>query len=186
MTRKQALALAIRLIREDGTQPEAAEILHTLSEELPLTRWTDKAIQDAVEQFILDYGRNPTVTDFKKRGLPPHTVIQNKYGVTLRTWLDRNYPSPPPSREEAKAKATESFIRDYYQIQPVSAEEFNRKRTAASPCWYTVAGYHQVRRWRELLEKLGLPVYVKHSAPENSPGLTVNIISDISVNNPVN
>ena len=178
MTRKQALALAIRLIRENGTHPEAAEILYTLSEELPITRWTDEAIQDAVEQFILDHDRNPTVTDFKKRGLPPHTVIQNKYGITLRNWLDRNHPSLLPSQEEAKAEATEHFIRDYQRVQPASGEEYNHKRTPGTPCWYTIAGYNQVHCWRGLLNKLGLPVYSKHSAPEVKPKLKVNIISD--------
>ena len=178
MTRKQALALAIRLIREDGTQPEAAEILHTLSDELPLTRWTDEAIQDAVEQFILDHDRNPTVTDFKKRGLPPHTVIHNRYGISLRTWLTRNYPSPPSSQDEAKAEVTEHFIRDYQRVQPASGEEYNRKRIPGTPCWYTIAGYNHVHCWRELLSKLGLPVYSKRPVPEVKPKLTVNIISD--------
>ncbi len=178
MTRKQALALAIRLIREDGAQPEAAEILHTLSEELSLTRWTDKAIQDAVEQFILDHGRTPTVTDFKKRRFPPHTVIQNKYRVILRTWLTRNCPSSPSSQDEANAEVTEHFIRDYQRVQPASGEEYNRKRSPGTPCWYTIARYNHVHCWRELLSKQGLPVYSKRPAPEVKPKLTANIISD--------
>lgn len=158
MTRKQALEAAIRLLAETG-QTEETAVLHTIMEELPLNRWTDEAILDSVEQFILDHGRVPTVSDFKKRGLPPHTVIRQKYGITLRAWLDLNYPDRLDTKEKSRAEATEAFVRDYLCLRPKSAEEYNRKRTQGSPCWYTVAAYNGVRCWRSLLEKLGLPVF---------------------------
>ena len=69
MTRKQALEAAIRLLAETG-QTEETAVLHTIMEELPLNRWTDEAILDSVEQLILDHGRVPTVSDFKKRCIP--------------------------------------------------------------------------------------------------------------------
>ena len=83
MTRKQALSTAIEALNAAG-QTQAAGILHTLSGELPFFSWSEEAIYDAVEQFILDHGRVPTTTDFKKRGLPPHTVIKRRFGVTLQ------------------------------------------------------------------------------------------------------
>ena len=99
MTRKQALSAAIETLNAAG-QTEAAEILHKLSGELPFFSWSEDAIFDAVEQFILDHGRVPTTTDFKKRGLPPHTVIKRRFGVTLQEWLDQNYliEKTPPRR----------------------------------------------------------------------------------------
>ena len=82
MTRKQALSAAIEALNAAG-QTEAAEILHKLSGELPFFSWSEDAIYDAVEQFILDHGQVPTTTDFKKRGLPPHTVIKRRFGLTI-------------------------------------------------------------------------------------------------------
>ena len=108
MTRKQALSAAIEALNATG-QTEAAEILHKLSEELPFFSWSEDAIYDAVEQFILDHGRVPTTTDFKKRGLPPHTVIKRRFGITLQEWLNKNYPALKPSEEEIRVKATDAF-----------------------------------------------------------------------------
>ncbi len=166
MTRKQALTLAIRALSTSPQQEEAVQILHTLREELPLDRWSDAAIRDAVEQFILDRGRVPTVTDFKKRGLPPHTVIRNKYGVTLRDWLQENYPAEPGTAGEVKAAATALFVREYLRIQPKSAKEFDKKRSPECNCWYTIAGYHHTGSWRALLSMLELPVYHHSAVPE--------------------
>jgi len=97
MTRKQAISLAIQALSETGQNEEAITVLRTLSDELPLVHWSDAAIHDAVEQFILDHDRIPTASDFKKRGLPPHTVIKNRYGATLQSWLQENYSVVKPS-----------------------------------------------------------------------------------------
>ena len=177
MTRKQAMSAAIEALNASG-QTEAAEILHTLSGELPFFSWSEEAIFDAVDQFILDYGRVPTTTDFKKRGLPPHTVIKRRFGVTLQAWLEQNYPIVKPSEEELRAKATEAFVQDYLRIQPRSADEFNAKRTPKTHCWYTVAIYNHTRSWRNLLKKLELPIYNHVDTPRVSPQFKVNIISD--------
>ena len=177
MTRKQALALAIQTLNEAG-QTEAAEILHTLSGELPLFSWSEAAIYDAVKQFILDHGRVPTTTDFKKRGLPPHTVIKRRFGMTLQEWLEQNYPIVKPSLNEAQAKATEDFIKEYLRIQPTSAEDYNARRAHPSRGWFSIAKYNHTRRWRILLEKLNLPVYNNRGAPNSTPQLKVRVISD--------
>ena len=174
MTRKQALEAAVRLLAETGRNEEAA-VLHTIMEELPLNRWTDGAIRDTVEQFILDCGRVPTVSDFKKRGLPPHTVIRQKYGITLRSWLDLNYPDRLNTKEESHTEATKAFVRDYLRLMPKSAEEYNERRPQGSPCWYTVAAYNDVRCWRSLLEKLELPVFSDAPGSKNKDVFRVNI-----------
>ena len=171
MTRKQALSLAVQALAEAGRNSEAVDILRVLSDELPLTRWSDAAIRDAVEQFILDHGRVPTATDFKRRGLPPHTVVERRYGMPLRRWLDENYPRPQPCRsphaetdtgtEAASdtAAINRAFTDDYLRLRPRSAAAFNAGRTPDTPCWQTVAKHNRTRRWRGLLEALALPVY---------------------------
>lgn len=179
MTRKQAISLAIQALSQDGQNEEAIRILHTILEEMPLNRWTEDAIRDSVEQFILDHGRVPQCRDFKKRGLPPHPVIKNRYGITLREWLEKNYPQEVPPLSEAHSKATEDFVREYLRIRPVSGEDYNARRARpASLCWMTIAKYNHTRRWRILLEKLGLPVYNDRDASTETPKLKVNILPD--------
>ena len=176
MTRKQALSLAMQALSEIGEREEAVAVLRTMAEELPLVHWSDTAIRDSVEQFILDHGRVPTVSDFKKCGLPPHTVIKNRYGVTLQCWLEKNYPSNKPPMEEERKRLTKAFVDDYQRIRPQSAEEFNAKRTPGSPCWYTVAVHNHTKRWRELLKILNLPVY-NHAAASRETIFKVNIFT---------
>ena len=174
MTRKQALSLAIQALSDIG-QKEAAETLHTLSEELPMNRWSDAAILDSIDQFILDNGRVPTSVDFKKRGLPPHTVIKQRYGITLREWLNEHYPVTKPSDEAICAEITKSFIEDYRRIRPKSAEEFNEKRSSGTRCWYSVAIRNHTKCWRNLLAKLELPIYNNVNVPREKPEFTVTI-----------
>ena len=175
MTRKQALELAIRALADNE---EAVQILHTIIDEFPLNRWTEDAIRDSVEQFILDHGRVPNTRDFKRRGLPPHTVIKNRFGVNLKEWLEQNYPTEKPPLDELHAKATEDFIKEYLRIQPSSAEDFNARRSFRSRGWYTIAKYNHTRRWRILLEKLDLPIYNNRGVPDSTPRLKVNIVLD--------
>ena len=166
MTRKQALTLAIQgLSAYDGAE-EAIQVLKTMMNELPLNRWTDSAIRDSVEQFIQDRGRVPTTTDFKKRGLPPHTVIKNMYGQNLREWLHENYPSQQLSREEISKAITECFVREYLSIKPKSASDYNAKRSPYARSWYTVAAHNDTSTWRALLKKLELPIYSNIHVPE--------------------
>lgn len=109
MTRKQALELAVQALAENK---EAVQVLHTMIDELPLNRWTEAAIRDSVEQFILDTGRPPMRTDFKKKCLPPHTVIKRRFGVTLQEWLDQNYPTEKTPLDKLHAQSTQDFIRE--------------------------------------------------------------------------
>ena len=177
MTRKQAVSLAIQALSEAGQNEEAITVLRTLSDELPLVHWSDAAIRDSIDQFILDQARIPTVSDFKKRGLPPHTVIKNRYGVTLRDWLQENYPVIKASQETERKRLTKEFKKEYLRIRPESAEAYNAKRTPGLPCWYTVAVHNQTKRWRELLKKLKLPVYNNVDIPREAPPLKVNIFT---------
>ena len=87
MTRKQALELAAKALADNE---EAVQVLHTMIAELPLNRWTEDAIRDSVEQFILDNGRPPMRTNFKKKCLPPHSVVKRRFGVTLQECQDHN------------------------------------------------------------------------------------------------
>ena len=159
MTRKQALQRAIESLSQFPEYAEEVRLLEEISDELPLIHWSDRSIRDTVEQFILDNGRPPTASDFKKAGMPPHTVVQNKYKMPLSQWLNENYPTPKPSAEELKEEYTQAFLEDYHRIKPRSQYEFNQHKRPETRGWQTVAAYHNTRSWRNLLKKLDLPLY---------------------------
>ena len=159
MTRKQALQRAIEHLSRFPEYTEEVRLLEEIRRELPLIHWSDRSIHDTVEQFILDNGRPPTASDFKKAGMPPHTVIQNKYKMPLSQWLNENYPTPKPSAEELKEEYTQAFLEDYHRIKPRSQYEFNQHKRPETRGWQTVAAYHNTRSWRKLLKKLDRPLY---------------------------
>ena len=107
MTRKQALLRAITVLGKNPEYAEDIRILQEICDELPLIHWSDSSIRDTVEQFILDNGRVPTASDFKKKGMPPHPVIKQKYKITLGEWLEKHYPVRKPTYEELKEKIAE-------------------------------------------------------------------------------
>ena len=182
MTRKQALYAAIAALSEKQENAEAIRILQELSSELPIIHWSDSSIRDTVEQFILDHGRVPKASDFKKRGMPPHPVIKQKYKITLGEWLDQNYPVHKPTFEELKAKYTAAFVEDYLRIKPKSQEEFNRNKRPETRGWQTVAEYHGIKTWRNLLKALDLPLYFDMYRDHKTANIKVNIHIDYDFN----
>ncbi len=159
MTRKQAISTAIQALSKEGSNQEAIQVLQTMSDELPLNRWSETAIYDSVEQFILDHGRVPNASDFKLRGLPPHPVIKNRFGITVQEWLAEHYPVEKPDPEVLRKNVTDPFITEYLRLKPCSGEKFDARRSTGIPCWFTVAQHNGTTRWRALLEKLDLPIY---------------------------
>ena len=177
MTRKTALLAAVRLLSADKTNRETVLKLKELAADLPAIHWSDNAIRDAVEQFIEDHGRVPTVTDFRQKNLPSHTVIRQKYGVSLAVWLKENYPSSPVlSHAELKRTYTEAFLADYARIKPSGGDAFNKNRTL-SKSWQTVAKYHAVGSWGALLHTLGLQQFDAEKRKNRAP-LRVHVIVD--------
>ena len=159
MTRKTALNQAIYILSQSEGNEEIIEKLQDLLEELPLIHWSDKSIHDRVQQFIEDNGRNPTTTDFKKKGMPPHTVIKQKYGIILTEWLEKFYPTVRPSPEAIRKEYSEEFIREYSRIKPRSADEYEAKRSKGAKSWQTVRFRCGQKSWRGLIRHLELPVY---------------------------
>ena len=175
MTRKEALHSAISQLADRPENQEIIEVLQGLFDDIPYHGWSDGTIHDSVKQFILDNGRIPTVTDFKKKELPPHPVIKNRYGITVKEWLNENYPVIKPSREEIINKCTDDFIEDYYRIKPRSQEVFNENKRTTTKGWKTIASYHGKKSWRSLLKALDLPLYFDMKKDHTSKISAVNI-----------
>jgi hypothetical protein len=140
LTRKQALCKALEYIADEDTRQKIQEIMG----DMPFTGWSERTIFDTIDQFILDNGRPPTTTDFKKKGLPPHTVITLRFGINLKEFLDKFY----PAQEFWKT----DFIEQYHFIKPSSAEQYNKQRRGGTPSWPTVAGLFGITKWLEWLK----------------------------------
>ena len=178
MTRKQALQKAISALSTMDGYDETIALLQDIYDELPLIHRSDKSIHDTVKQFIIDNGRMPTATDFKKKGMPPHPVIKQKYKITLGEWLEKFYPTQKPTYEELKEKYTKEFLLDYDRIKPKSQEEFNQNRTEGTRGWQTLAAYYNVKSWRNLLKAMKLPLYFELKRDRVRPVIKVNIINN--------
>ena len=118
--------------------------------------------------------RPPAPADGLQEEVPPAPLRHQ----ALQEWLDQNYPTEKTPLDELHAQATQEFIREYLRIQPVSAEDYNARRTHPSRGWYAIAKYNHTRRWRILLEKLNLPIYNNRGTPNSVPQLKVRVISD--------
>lgn len=178
MTRKQAISLAIKALSEKEGNEVTISLLQDIYNEMPLIHWSDKSIRDTVEQFIVDNGRNPTASDFRKKGMPPHPVIKQKYKATLSEWLAENYPKYILTFEELKSNYTSSFIKEYMCIKPTSGDDFNKRRSKQAKSWVTVAKYHNTSSWVQLLDKLSLQKYSRVSKLKNAQNFDVRITND--------
>ena len=159
MTRKMAINQAIYILSQSKGNEEIIEKLQDISDELPLIHWSDKSIHDRVEQFIEDEGRTPTVSDFRKKGMPPHPVFKQKYNVNLAEWLNHNYPTTRPTAEEITNAYIQDFISEYQRIKPRSANEYESKRNQGVKSWQTVRSRCEQTSWRGLIKHLNLPFY---------------------------
>ena len=182
MTRKQALEKAIEILIniEDFNDKEETIIkLQEIISSLPMTGWDDKTIRDSVDQYILDNQRIPTASDFKKKGLPPHPVIQNRYGITLSEWLEKNYPGHKEKIEVMAKRETDAFIIAYNNIKPKSAKDFDRQRPRGVKSWVTIAQYNKCSNWKSLLNKLSLKSYSSRRLTYEREKINVTVYHDL-------
>jgi len=181
MTRKQAIQRAIEVLSANAENDEAIALLQDISNELPLVHWSDKSIRDSVEQFRLDHGRVPTVTDFKKAKLPPHPVVKKTYDITLAEWLTENYPEEHPSKEQLIKQRIHNFIEDYNRIKPDSPRQYNEHRAPKATRWQTIGSYLNVSTWKELVERLELQPYLPPPKERQPMNMDVRIYLDFEL-----
>ena len=166
MTRKQAISAVLCYLdrQPDLTQElcKAILILKEMQNGIPGKIWTDEAIREAVERFMEEHGRPPKVKELDTvEYLPPHLVVARQYGVTAGKWLEENYPGPKgslPGRYKGLTPADlkAMFIAEYQRLQPISEEDFDRRRQKGVPCWHYTAKQLGVGRWNELKVLCGL------------------------------
>lgn len=174
MTRKQALQAALKFLRQDDNNAEIVRILSEICDEMPLARWTDASVRDAVEQYIADHGKLPNPKEFGKKNLPSSTVFKLHYNMSTGEWLEKNYGVSEQRRQQQIAE----FLENYNRITPVGPYEYDRKKSPGSACVKTLLRDHDCSSWAELLAKFNLPVYPPRSLRRNTDKLKVTIYCD--------
>ncbi len=179
MTRKQALTQAISMLSGVEGCEDAVACLQDIYDEMPFNHWTDKAIRDSVDQFILDTGRIPTTSDLGRGGLPSNPVVRNRYKMQAADWLEQNYPRKKKTQKEIEAERLAGFIKEYKRIKPVGPREYDKARSEGVICWATAAGYFGLGGWNALISELKLPVYEREKPKRKTRTLGVVIHSDM-------
>lgn len=135
MTRKQALFMALEAI----TDEKVKEVIQDMINDFPWHEWTETAIFDAVDQFVLENGRPPTPTDFKYNDmLPQGATVQYRMGITLSEFLKKYYPKKTDSHiyyNKTKEEWLLIFKETYQKLNPKSANEYNKLRPKDTPTW---------------------------------------------------
>lgn len=169
MTRKEALKEAIEIITKARIgQQRKEDIIQGLElcvSELPFARWSEAAIFDACDQWVLEHGII-WLKDFDHASLPSHPTIKNRFGMTAKEFRDRYYPiSDVTTRSRYchrnRAEWDALFVAEFHRILATGQDDYNKRRQRELPTWNSMATMHGVHTWRELLNLLGLETYTK-------------------------
>lgn len=167
MTRKQAIEEAIRQLAVCGQNQEIIEKLQDISQELPLSAWSRKAIIDAIEDYaiahdnVLPYAKELT----SENNLPSSTVIYHKFGVSS---IDKFYQKYfPQYTKQCKTCSPYKGCNDMYfidvfmdnyrrikketNIQYIDTRIYNRYKDANSPHLCTIIKKCGCKTYDELL-----------------------------------
>ena len=176
MTRKEALREAMQIVSGArigrGRKAEVLAGLELCLRELPFAHWTEEAILDACDQWVLEHGAL-TLRAFTSPEMPSHTTVSRRFGMTARDFRDRYYPldkaaSGGPSLEERNRR----FAAEFHAMRCTGQADYNRRRSRGMPTWNTIAAMNGVRSWRQLLGALGLSPYEK---PRPRPEVRVRV-----------
>ena len=163
MTRGKAIRTVVRYLDTadglDDNLHQAKYILENMLSAYAGKKWDDRTICLAVEKFIDEHGRPPTVKELDRSpALPCHRSIELEFGLTASKWLMKYYPGKEQLwykfRDEGHSPAEYRavFIREYNRIQPHSSLEYNRRRNPHYPSWQYTACMLNLRLWSELID----------------------------------
>ncbi len=127
-------------------------------------KWTEKAIKEAFDDFISEYGRLPSKKEMygKHNGKFPRTLsVKSATGISLETYLKINYTEyHERKRERIYGVMTheywiEDFKKQYADCGCPGESKYNKLRNKNTPCTQTLAKMMGVSTWRELLHICG-------------------------------
>lgn len=176
MTRKEAITVSIRVVEgctlDQRIKDETIKMLNLCISELPFAKWSEAAIFDACDQFILDNKRQIRLIDFDRAGLPSHPTIKNRFKMSVKEFRDKYYPLSHESKNNSpygvytNEQIKDIFIKEYTAICPASGCDYNSRRSKSLPSWVTVAKRFGVSTWTQLINEFSLPHHSKRGATQ--------------------
>ena len=162
MTRKQALLYAIEHIGNDN--PEAAEKLLSMYNDMPMCHWSKEACEDAVEQFYIDRGRYPNTSDLDRYAyLPSHPTVKNRFGIEAGEFLAAYTGKALRIKRDV---ALSQFKEEFKRVRPFSGIMYNKERGEGIISWQYVARLCGLRTWTELLDLAELKRIIREPEPK--------------------
>lgn len=178
MTRKQALQQAIEIVNEstvdEETRKSIVEKLELCISELPFAKWSEEAVFDACDQYILEHKRPLTLKDFASKELPSHPTVRNRFGISLREFRDTYYPLPPvPDRTADRIQkdiqeVIREFAEEFKRIEAKTREDYDRRRDRRHPCSASLIRVSKASSWAELMYMAGVEYPPKTGAGRGS------------------
>lgn len=160
MTRKQALLYAIEHLRDN---PEVVDKLTSMYNDMPMCHWSKEACEDAIEQFYIERGRYPNISDLDRYTyLPSHPTVKNRFGISAREFLSRYNDKV---RRLNKEEALRQFIAEYKRVGPFTAKMYNKGRGVGVSTWQYVARLWEIKSWSELVKFSNVEPVVKQKEP---------------------
>lgn len=167
MTRKQALELALNLIEEVNIEEKAEiiKILQNIKDEMPVYKWTKASSIDAVCQWTLENGAAPSISNFREKSLPSHTVLKNLFNMTAKEFLNTYFNEDKLLKLNIKNNKTDIdfFKSEFLKIKPSSAKMYNANRGKNTPTWQFFAKKTKTHKWNDLLKHCGFETKILKS-----------------------
>ena len=161
-TRKTALLEAIEIVKAaDLPQEQKNGIVKKLTlcvTELPFAKWSENAICDACDQFLLDHGRVPSISEFDRGGLPSHTVVRRRLGVSVREFRERYFREELEKQKETPDREIilRDFADEYKRLGVTTQKEYDQHRSAGQLSAQTILKYTGITSWLDLLKMAGI------------------------------
>lgn len=172
MTRKQAILQAISLLQTNSNNKELCVKLQEIYDDMPLTHWSEKAIFDAFDQYILDYGHLPSKAELSNnKNIPTHSTVKNRFNMTLEKFFEKyygNYIKKCNSRVYGRFDKDywiNNFKEQYVKQDCPSMSEYDKNRNKGTPMSRHLIKICGFKNWNELLFYCGFKL---HGSNNNS------------------
>lgn len=165
MTRKQAVLQAIEILSNNRNNDEICKVLNSILEDLPMSHWSDKAIFDAFDQYILDNNRLPSRNEIiNNPKLPTHPTVKNRFGITLQEFYKKyynQYIQKCPSRVyhyQSVEYWIENFKEQYAKLDYPTQNQYDLLREQNTPSSRHLVKLSETKNWNELLAMCGFKI----------------------------
>lgn len=158
-TNKRALEIAIDAISSLPPTEEnqaAIETLVKMRRSKWNTHWTKESICEALDKWVAEHGRAPTVTNLCEEGMPAAVTIQTHFDIPAKTFLRHRYSDYIKEKEnkygfKTKEDWIQCFREQFYKHNRPTSSAYNVVRDPDTPTFYTIMNNTGISTWKELM-----------------------------------